>query len=155
MNSCSGLGEYLTKPTKNTQHVWYAQSPTPHSFWNHVNSCYFVRLLLIESRNNIAVTIFLFLQDIAAWELENLSHCRVVVGLGESAYFIIWLGFHFREEMQLPCSMSQQVLPGIWNVCLRKKEFYLMVELNETRSNWLNCALRGDEAVYSVSTGQQ
>ena len=25
----------------------------------------------------------------------------------------------------------------------------------ETRSSWLNCALRGDEAVYLVSIGQQ
>ena len=27
--------------------------------------------------------------------------------------------------------------------------------LKDTRSSWLNCALRGDEAVYWVSTGQQ
>ena len=30
-----------------------------------------------------------------------------------------------------------------------------MVELNETRSNWLICALRGDEAVYWVGIGRQ
>ena len=28
-------------------------------------------------------------------------------------------------------------------------------KLAETRSSWLNCALRGDEAVYWVSIGQQ
>ena len=29
------------------------------------------------------------------------------------------------------------------------------VKLESVRSSWLNCALRGDEAVYWVSEGQQ
>ena len=31
----------------------------------------------------------------------------------------------------------------------------LYKKLFQTRSSWLNCALRGDEAVYWVSIGQQ
>ena len=33
-------------------------------------------------------------------------------------------------------------------------EGHLTENLKETRSSWLNCALRGDEAVYWVSLGQ-
>ena len=36
---------------------------------------------------------------------------------------------------------------------IRSKTLVVKTELMETRSSWLNCALRDDEAVYWVSIG--
>ena len=75
----------------------------------------------------------------------SIAYCNIIQS--EIVFQIWWSVFK---------KWTIRMLPGDLIAYVKKVsgEGHLTENLKETRSSWLNCALRGYEAVYQVSVGQ-
>ena len=69
---------------------------------------------------------------------------------GESSSFGLW-GWGLLEDMRIYTTVIQGQKFYTLKAC--KLRFFADKNISVTRSSWLNCALRDDEAVYWVSIG--
>ena len=111
--------------------------------------CYFLLMIFDESHKTRCQRFcFLNMQSVLNFALcpSQQLYFRIhfsIITLSHKCSYILWL----------MCVLLDFFVSFSSSKCLVLKFLYVLQKIKKTRSSWLNCALRDDEAVYWVSIG--